>query len=330
MTAPFRILPDSVPVLEVLVPEVMRQWDVKGLAVTVLHENKLLFTKCFGHADPGKGVPFRSTTYVEAASLTKTLLSWLVLRRVQAGEFDLDRPLVTYPVLPPATDPRVRMLTARHVLTHTTGFPNWGKKPLGMRFTPGARFCYSGEGFTYLQRVLEHVSGKRFDHLCCDEIFTPFGMDDCALIWTGALRSRMAVAHGPNGDPQPPRTNAWHANGYYEPNAAFSLYADIRQYVRFLREAIDEGIQALALSSLQPTGSPGVNWGLGWGEFNGALWHWGDNGGYKSIAARNAPVGDGLVVHTNSHSGLHACRAILDAVTDTDWSAVFDFIDTAE
>ena len=314
----------------ILAPEVMRQWDVKGRAVSVLHGNEIVYTGCFGWADPVNGVPFRETTYVEAASLTKPLLSLLVLRRVRAGEFDLDRPLATYPVLPPTADPRVRMLTARHVLTHATGFPNWGKKPLEMRFTPGARFSYSGEGFTYLQRVLEHVTGRRFDHLCCDEIFTPCGMDDSALIWTGALRSRIAVAHGRDGEPQPPRTNAWHANGYYEPNAAFSLYADIRQYVRFLQSAVDADIQSLTLSFLQPTGCPNVNWGLGWGEYHGALWHWGDNGGFKSVAVRNAPGGDGLVVHTNSHTGLRACRAVLDAVTDTDWSEVFDFIDSAE
>ena len=60
----------------------------------------------------------------EAASLGKPLFAYAVLRLVDAGRFDLDRPLYDYPPVPEADTPRMRRVTARHVLSHTSGLPN--------------------------------------------------------------------------------------------------------------------------------------------------------------------------------------------------------------
>jgi len=76
---------------------------------------------------------------------------------IDDGKLDLDTPLVKY--MPGrydvGDDPRLDQITARHVLSHTTGFPNWrprGDKILKMYFTPGNRFSYSGEGFVYYRK----------------------------------------------------------------------------------------------------------------------------------------------------------------------------------
>ena len=80
------------------------------------------------------------------------------------GKLDLDRPLVDY--LDPASlrgQPDHGRITARMVLSHTTGLPNWRKGgeefdgPLPVMFAPGKRFGYSGEGFYYLQQVVERL-----------------------------------------------------------------------------------------------------------------------------------------------------------------------------
>ena len=61
-----------------------------------------------------------------------------------------------------ADTPRMRRVTARHVLTHTSGLPNWRHEPgpLAPETEPGETYAYSGEGFFYLQRVVERVTGR--------------------------------------------------------------------------------------------------------------------------------------------------------------------------
>lgn len=88
-------------------------------------------------------------TVFEAASLSKPVFAFGVLLLAQEGIIDLDRPLASYlpaPYLP--AEPGAAVITARMVLEHTTGLPNWRPKgePLALLRQPGTRFGYSGEG----------------------------------------------------------------------------------------------------------------------------------------------------------------------------------------
>lgn len=64
-------------------------------------------------------------------------------------------------------DERYRRITARMCLSHTSGFSNWRwfepDEKLRIRFDPGARYGYFGEGFTFLQIVLEKLTGVRLE-----------------------------------------------------------------------------------------------------------------------------------------------------------------------
>ena len=82
--------------------------------------------------------------------MTKPVFAYAVLKLVDEGKLDLDTPLVKYLSgrYDVGDDPRLDQITARHVLSHRTGFPNWrprGDKTLKIYFTPGDRFSYSGE-----------------------------------------------------------------------------------------------------------------------------------------------------------------------------------------
>ena len=92
-----------------------------------------------------------------------------------AGKLDLDRPLMTYlpgpyrhvqnPFAPGVsdvvTDPRFGRITARMVLSHTSGLPNWSRhQPLALSSEPGTTWSYSGEGYVFLQQVVETIAGQ--------------------------------------------------------------------------------------------------------------------------------------------------------------------------
>jgi CubicO group peptidase (beta-lactamase class C family) len=118
----------------------------------------------------------------------------MVPRLADRGEFDLDRPLyemLEYPRL--AHDERYKRINARIVLSHGTGLPNWGGEKLTLRFDPGTHYGYSGEGFVFLQKTVERVTGRSLDELARREVFEPLGIDALELCLAGAIRRQRGV-----------------------------------------------------------------------------------------------------------------------------------------
>jgi len=92
------------------------------------------------------------------------------------SRLNFDRPLSAHLGGDPATG---NLVTARHRLNHSSGWPNWRGKAgewLTPEFAPGTRFRYSGEGHVYLSRVLEQVSGQAFGELIQARVFGPLAM----------------------------------------------------------------------------------------------------------------------------------------------------------
>ena len=98
---------------------------------------------------------------MNAASLVKQVIAHLALELVD----DLDEPVCDD-------------ITVRHVLTHTTGLPNWrpAGQPLMPLRPPGQRWGYSGEGYVLLQHHLEARSGQSITDLAHDRVFEPLDM----------------------------------------------------------------------------------------------------------------------------------------------------------
>lgn len=142
-------------------PTLLRDAEVPGVSIAVVSRGARVWTTSAGIAEDSSGQSVTDTTIFEAASLSKPVFAYAVLQLVEKGELSLDTPLVRYFDTAYVEDSRGKLITARHVLTHSTGFPNWRPdgQPLRMYFTPGSRYSYSGEGLVYLQRVVEHLKG---------------------------------------------------------------------------------------------------------------------------------------------------------------------------
>jgi CubicO group peptidase (beta-lactamase class C family) len=232
--------PDHIPeYLDQLVPKLMAIYKVPGVSMAGIENRQIAWERQYGVLRAGSEKKVDCNTIFEAASMSKPILAYLVLKLVEQGRLDLDRPLVQYLDKPYLDDePLHEKITARMVLSHTTGFPNWrpggweSGNPLKVEAEPGTKFGYSGEGFLYLQRVLEHITGTPYNEYVDKNLFKPLGLTLSSHEWQDGYGDIAAVAHNAQGQPD--------NNRYIFDKAvsASSLYTTPIEYAKFLIEIL--------------------------------------------------------------------------------------------
>src|SRR4028118_849648 len=102
----------------------LKQYNVPAVGIGIIENNQLTQVNVFGKLETNH--PALINTVFNVASLTKPLVAMLTLKLVEAGKLDLDEPLSTYWIDPDIKhDSLHKLLTARIILSHQTGFPNW-------------------------------------------------------------------------------------------------------------------------------------------------------------------------------------------------------------
>lgn len=311
---------------------------IPGAAVAVIDQRRVVWASGYGVREAGHAAPVDKHTVFSAASLGKPVFAYLVLKLVDAGKLDLDKPLYQYvPYRAMAHDARYQRITARMVLSHQTGFPNWRQGQLNLLFEPGRRFGYSGEGFVYLQGVVMTIMGKDVEELAQQYVFKPLGMSRSSYRWQAAFESNYATPHTSFGQPQAvPR--------FTDPNVALSLQTTAADYGRFLVALLTgEGLKpATARAWLSAQVTPGqtlrdttrasatIRWGLGIGlvQTRGeqGCWHWGDNGGFRGFAYVSRTRRQGFVCFTNSRNGASIFGALASRVLKQPVQPIIDFL----
>ncbi|MGN8763917.1 serine hydrolase domain-containing protein [Hornefia butyriciproducens] len=324
------ILSDKGNPPEMFLAESMKRHRVAGAAFALIRSGELAHTGFCGVADPEEDRPVDASTHFEIASLTKTVFARCILQLEDRGLLRLDRPLREYSDEPlPTDDPAFRGVTARDVLTHATGLPNWGDAPLPLRFVPGTGFGYSGKAYTFLQNVVEKITGSRIDVLLQDEIFNPLGMKNAAMIWTGPLNRTLSRTFDADGVIEPLRSSCRRTVAV-EPNAAFSLCVTISDYTKFALQLLSEPETVERIRSFRNPVTEDVSWGLGWGLCRETLWHWGDNDGFKAFVILDPTTKNGVVIHTNSFNGLDVCYEFIEELTGFDMQSIREMVAAAE
>jgi CubicO group peptidase (beta-lactamase class C family) len=305
--------------LETHISEIMEKAMIPGLSVAVIRDGDILWAKGFGVKNAETKEPATEKTVYEACSLSKPVFAYAVLKLVERGELDLDTPLIQY--VPESyieekflqekiTDDRFRKITTRMVLSHTPGFPNWRRNnPLSIEFEPGGKFSYSGEGFQYLQSVVEHITGLSLNAFMTKEVFMPLGMSSSSYVWQDAYDTTFASPHGfmeevaEKGKPEQAR-------------AAASLHTTAPDFARFVMAIMNhQGLTQNTVDSMltpqsivEPEVSDSVAWGLGIGlektPDGTAFWHWGDNFRFRCFVVAYPAQKIGVVYFTNSFYGL--------------------------
>lgn len=226
------------PAVQQELRDILDKHRIVTAGLGLLVEGKLAWALYHGDASPG--VPANAATRFNVASITKTVTAETALRLAAAGELDLDEPLGAYWVDPDiAGDPRLQSLTARTVLAHTTGFPNWrffrsdGK--LAFVRAPGEAYGYSGEGFEYLAHAISNKLQRPFPQVVQERVFEPAGTRHAVLeIRRDGLRD-VAIPVDDEGTAHPVwcRPKGWcREEGSY--SAADDMLVTVPDYARFL------------------------------------------------------------------------------------------------
>ncbi|WP_405296947.1 serine hydrolase [Algibacter sp. Ld11] len=167
-------------------------------SVLVANQGQIIFKKGYGMANMEWDMPNASNTKHRLGSITKQFTAMLILQLAQEGKLDLKAPIATY--LPDYHKETGNVITVHHLLTHTSGIPNYTSFPGFMEdesrnpytpekfvkkfqdkrldFTPGERFSYSNSGYFLLGVIAEKLSGKSYEVLLNENIFEPLGMHE--------------------------------------------------------------------------------------------------------------------------------------------------------
>ena len=235
----------SIDSLQQKIKSLMTDANVSGLAITVFNDNKPVFTKTFGLANVQKNELLTPQSIMYACSFAKNVFAYIAMQLVEENKLDLDKPLVMYLDRPLVdikikgfkrgyhdlkADLRLNKITARMCLTHTSGLPNWrwfeADKKLKIKFEPGTRYSYSGEGLFLLQFIIEQITGKGLEILSQERVFKPLGMKNTSQVWQPRFDTAICYAHNTKGEP-------YELMKWDEASAGGSMSTTLTDYTKF-------------------------------------------------------------------------------------------------
>ncbi|MGK0363005.1 MAG: CubicO group peptidase (beta-lactamase class C family) [Saprospiraceae bacterium] len=212
-------------------------------SVLVTDQGKVVYKKGFGQANMEWDIPNEPNTKHRLGSITKQFTAMLILQLVAEGKLDLQEPITKYlPSYPKENGDRI---TTHHLLTHTAGIPNYTAFPgffaeksrnpytpeefikefedKDLEFTPGEKFNYSNSGYFLLGVLVEKLTGKTYEEMLHENIFTPLNMNDSGYDNHGDILKNRATGYEKTG-------NTFVNSNYLDmsiPYAAGSLYSTV-------------------------------------------------------------------------------------------------------
>lgn len=334
------------------VERLMSSAKVTGLALAILNDGEVVYLSGFGVRDVEQTTPVTPNSVMSAASFTKAMFAYTVMQLVEEGVIGLDtpvheylaKPLPNYPRYADLTrDERWKQFTTRMLLSHTAGLPNWRwfnpSKKLDIKFDPGTKYSYSGEGIDLLQFVVEQITGRPVEDLIRERVFTKFGMHRTGMKWKPEFKSDLAVGHDEQG--RPLGHKQWKSA-----SAAGSADTDIAGMAAFLQgvlkgaslsattreEMLTPQIRIRSLHQF-PTPSDEVtdrddaiklSYGLGWGLFSSpygkAFFKEGHDEGWEHYLVAFQDSGTAIVIMTNSSNGESIIEELLSTLLGDTYS----------
>jgi CubicO group peptidase (beta-lactamase class C family) len=333
--------------LQVAARQALAASTAPGLAVALVHHGRLTWARGLGVADRVTGKPVTARTRFQAASLSKPVTAWGVLRLVEQGRIGLDEPAVGHlrRWRPPPSPFDTEGITVRRLLSHTAGLSVHGYQgqtpeeplpsieaslsgeaggsfPVELLAAPGRGWLYSGGGYSVLQLLVEELTGRPFAAFMRTQVLGPLGMTASSFRWRRTAAT--AWPHDRRATPSP--------DYCFAEQAAAGLVTTAPDLARFVAAALPgpkgepagRGVLHPAAVRLALSAAPATDgrWGLGYGLGllpGGDLlaYHEGANRGWRAGLALLPDRRAGMVALANGDDG----SAPIDAVVQR-WVAL--------
>ncbi len=327
--------------VEKLIPQLMTEFKIPGLSAAIIREGQLLWSKAFGVKNNVSKESVDTETVFEAASVSKTVFAYAVMKLCEKGTLALDEPLTQYLPTPFLEgDPRLNLITPRLVLSHQSGFQNWRtpEEPLKINFTPGTDFLYSGEGYHYLQSAVTQLTGKVNPNECgsyeaglkvcatdigefmIKNVLIPHQMTSSGYVWNDLLGKNEAMPHNSNGEPQQKsRFTAIDMARYASAGGLTTTARDFSKFIiglftpkendpyRLNKKSLEEMFRLQVKLREDQKIDGASSWALGWAvqerETGNIILHSGGQSGFRSLVMVDIKRKSGFVMLTNGDSG---------------------------
>ncbi|OOG72308.1 serine hydrolase [Algoriphagus sp. A40] len=300
------------------ISQILEENQIPGITYTYLEGGKIKESFALGNSNE-EDTPVNQETVFSAASLSKPIFAYLIMQLVDEGLINLETPLSEYYKYPDIQDePNHQFVTAKMVLSHTSGLPNWRSGKLKFKYDPGERFSYSGEGYVWLQRVVEHLKEKSLEELAQEYVFQPLGMTRSSFVFRKEFEENFSLSFNKNG-------KEFSKNKIKNGNAAASLQTTSFDYALFLEalilgKEINADLHQMMFSPVVPVEpkegqKQELYWGLGVGiqqtSAGKQIFQWGDNYTFRGYFTANVENGNAVVYFTNSENGLKPVRELV-------------------
>jgi CubicO group peptidase (beta-lactamase class C family) len=299
-----------------------------GCAVGVARDGQTLLTRGYGMANLETGTPITAETIFESGSVAKQFTATAVVLLAMDGKLNLSDDIRKYFPEMPQYD---RVITIRHLLTHTSGLREWSNLvaaagwPRGERahtqddllavafrqkslnYPVGDFYSYTNTGYAIAKTLVERVSGQSFREFSQERIFKPLGMTNThwRTDFTEIVPGR-AQAYGRQGD-------AWHLDMPFEsvvgPGGLLTTVGDWLIWNEALaKSTLRPGHTDSLTRRMRLTNGRQITYALGVvvSEYRGVpeIGHSGSTGGYSTYLVRYPDRGNlSIAVLCNSTQG---------------------------
>jgi CubicO group peptidase (beta-lactamase class C family) len=190
----------------------LQQWNLAGLTMSIVKDGKLVYARGFGYSDVETKQPALAGQLFRVASVSKLITAVAIMKLVEKKSISLEskvfgpKAILKDPIFNSVADKRLYNITVRHLLAHAGGWSSHYGDPAfnslvvlektgdtgaatmdsycrfvasrKLHFDPGTRSSYSNMGYMFLGKVIEAVTGKKYEDFVRNEILKPVGITD--------------------------------------------------------------------------------------------------------------------------------------------------------